>query len=130
MYLTINHNAGVPVTTQIIDQIKYLVVSKRLHPGEQIPSVRGLAADLKLNPTTVARAYRQLETDEIIYTQRGRGTFIAHKRSALTLEEKRRRLRGDIRKLVVEAARIDLDYEELLSLIEQEIDEVDAGEEG
>ena len=124
MYFTIDHNSGVPVTTQIIDQIKYMVVSSRIRGGEQIPSVRGLASELKLNPTTVARAYRQLEAEEIIFTQRGRGTFIAHKRSALTKEEKRRKLRGAIRKLVVEAGRIDLAYDELVKMIEAEINDI------
>jgi GntR family transcriptional regulator len=121
MYLQIDHNSGVPVSAQIIDQVKYLVVSGHLAPGTQIPSVRALATELKLNPTTVARVYQQLEADEIIYTQQGRGTFIARKRSALTLAEKRDRVRGQLRALVVESARVGLDFGELLRLLEQEI---------
>ena len=130
MYLSIDHNSGVPVTAQIVDQVKYLVVSGRVRPGEQIPSVRGLAAELKLNPTTVARAYKQLEAAEIIYTQRGLGTFIAHERSALTLEEKHRRLGGTVRDLVVEAGRIGLDYSDLISLVEKEIADMEDGGRG
>ena len=122
MYLHVDHNSGVPISAQLIDQIKYLVVSGRLEPGEQIPSVRALAADLKLNPTTVARVYQQLEAEEIIYTQHGRGTFIARRRSALTATEKRERVRSDIRALVVECARIGMDYEEMIKLIRQEIE--------
>lgn len=127
MYLTINHNSGVPVSGQIIDQIKYLVVCGQLKPGDPLPSVRGLAAQLKLNPTTVARVYRQLEAEEIIYTHPGHGVFVAHRRSALTLEEKRRRVRSGIRDLVVEAGRIGLDYEELLRLLGKEIRDVSIG---
>ena len=77
MYININHNSGVPISEQIIDQIKYLAVSGALEGNQKIPSVRGLASQLKLNPTTVARVYRQLEAEEIIFTQRGKGTFIA-----------------------------------------------------
>ena len=55
MYLSIEHNSGVSVSAQVIDQIKYKVVSGALQPGERIPSVRMLARQLKLNPTTVAR---------------------------------------------------------------------------
>jgi GntR family transcriptional regulator len=121
LYLKIDHSSGIPVSAQIVEQVKYLVVSGKLKPGERIPSVRGLATELKLNPTTVARVYRQLEAEEIIYSQPGRGTFIAHRRSALTAAEKQNRMAGDIRKIVVEAGRIGLGYSELVELMEEEI---------
>ena len=124
MYLKINHNSGVPISAQIIEQVKYMVVSGQLPPGEKIPSVRGLASQLKLNPTTIARVYRQLESDGIIFTQQGRGTFIAFNRSGLTLSEKKRRLQEQVRKLVVESGHIGLDYDELLGLIQEEIVQV------
>lgn len=124
MYLHIDYHSGVPVSAQVIDQIKYLVVSGQLEAGEQIPSVRALAAELKLNPTTVARVYQQLEAEEIIYTQQGRGTFIARKRSAMTAGQKRERVRAAVRALAVESARIGLDFEELKRLLDQEIDTI------
>ena len=124
MYIRIDHNSGVPISSQIVDQIKYLAVCGALRGNEKIPSVRGLASQLKLNPTTVARVYRQLEAEEIIFTQRGKGTFIAPRRSGLTQAEKGRRLEGDIRRLVVEAGRLDLDFDDLLMLIRREIEEL------
>ena len=124
MYLTIEHNSGVAVSAQVIDQMKYLVVSGELAPGERIPSVRALAQQLKLNPTTVARIYRQLEADGIIYTQPGSGTFIAKGQTGLTLFEKRRQVGRRIRELVVEAGRIGLDYQELLKLVGREISKI------
>ena len=124
MYLTIEHNSGVSISAQIVAQIKYMVISGQLKPGEQIPSVRALAGELKLNPTTVARIYRQLEAEEIICTQPGKGTFINQGRSSLTLTEKRRQIAGKVRELVVEAGRIDLDFEELRKLLEQEINRI------
>lgn len=128
MYLTIDYNSGIPVSTQVIAQIKYLVVSGELRPGERIPSVRGLAGRLKLNPTTVARIYRQLEAEEMICTQPGRGTFIARGRSGLTLAEKRRRLVGTVRELVVESGRIGMDYGDLVKLLESEIRKIEKKE--
>lgn len=130
MYIHVDHNSGVPISAQIVDQIKYLAISGALEGNQKIPSVRGLASQLKLNPTTVARVYRQLEAEEIIFTQRGKGTFIAPRRSGLTHEEKRRRLAGDIRKLVVEAGRLGMDFDDLLLLIREEIDELHGSEEG
>lgn len=121
MYLAFDPNSGVPVSAQLIEQIKYLVVSGQLTPGEMLPSVRGLAMQLHLNPTTVARVYRQLEAEEILYTQQGRGVFVRGNRSAYTIDEKRRRVRGLVRDLVVEAARIGLRFEEVQRMIEKEI---------
>ena len=128
MYLTIEHNSGVSVSAQIVAQIKYMVVSDQLKPGERIPSVRGLATELKLNPTTVARIYRQLEAEEIICTQAGRGTFITQGRSSLTLTEKRRQIAARVRELVVESGRISLDYGELTRLVEMEIARIEQKE--
>lgn len=128
MYLTIEHNSGVSVSAQIVAQIKYKVISGDLEPGQQIPSVRALARDLKVNPTTVTRIYRQLEAEEIICTQPGRGTFIAPGRSSLTATEKRRQITGKVRELVVEAGRIDLDYSELRKLLDSEITRIEKKE--
>ena len=124
MYIKIDHNSGIPISAQMVDQIKYLAVSGALKGNDKIPSVRALASELKLNPTTVARVYRQLEADEIIYTQRGSGTFIAPRRSALTKNEKERRLAGDIRKLVVEAGRMGMDFDDLMLLVCDEIEAI------
>ena len=120
IYLKIDHNAGIPISAQMLEQIKYQVISGALEPGTKIPSVRALAAELKLNPTTVARVYQQLETEGVFQTQRGRGTFIAARRTASS-EEQRRRLAPLIRSLVVEAGQLGLDYSELVELIEAEI---------
>ena len=121
MHLTIDHHCGVPVSSQLVEQIKYLVVSGRLDEGQTLPSVRVLAAQLTLNPTTVARVYRQLEAERVIYTQAGRGTFVAAGETGLTLDEKRRRLQGDVRRLIVEAGRIGMAFEQLVHQVEREI---------
>ena len=121
IYLKIDHNAGIPISAQMLEQIKYQVISGALERGTKIPSVRALAVELKLNPTTVARVYQQLETEGVFQTQRGRGTFIAARRTAYTDEEQRRRLAPLIRHLVVEAGQLGLDYGELVELIEAEI---------
>lgn len=124
IYLKIDHNAGRPVSAQMLDQIKYQVVSGTLAPGTKVPSVRGLAAELKLNPTTVARVYQQLEAEGVFQTRRGSGTFVAPRRAAYTPEEQRRRLAPRIRQLVIESGQLGLDYDELLALVAEEIDRI------
>ncbi len=68
--------SGVPFYRQIIDQIRYGVASGRLTVGEQLPTVRALAVQLKVNLNTVNKAYKELEIQSILETQQGTGTFV------------------------------------------------------
>ncbi len=91
----LNLETGVPVYRQIIDQVHSGRASGTLKPGERLPTVRQLAVDLKVNPNTVVRAYRELELTGIITTHQGTGTFITEarfERSQADREEKLDRL--------------------------------------
>ncbi len=70
--------SGVPFYRQIIDQIRYGVASGSLKVGEQLPTVRALAVELKVNLNTVSKAYRELEIQNVLETQQGTGTFIGN----------------------------------------------------
>jgi GntR family transcriptional regulator len=70
-------HSGVPVYRQLIDQVLAAVATKTLRPGDQLPTVRGVAVDLAINPNTVSRAYREMEIRGILDTQQGTGTFVA-----------------------------------------------------
>jgi GntR family transcriptional regulator len=74
--LTVDPRSGVPIYLQIIEQIKRSVALGVLQSGEQLPTVKQLAIDLTVNPNTVARAYRELEREEVIETAPGRGSFV------------------------------------------------------
>lgn len=74
---TVDPRSGVPIYLQITEQVKRSVAVGVLTPGEQLPTVKQLAADLVINANTVARAYRELERDRVIETTPGRGSFIA-----------------------------------------------------
>lgn len=76
MDIRIDPDSAVPIYQQIVNSIKHQVATGRLKPGEQLPTVRELAADLRINPNTVARAYDQLDSDSVISTQQGRGTYV------------------------------------------------------
>ncbi len=73
---TVDPRSGVPIYLQLIEQVKRWVAIGVLQPGEQLPTVKALAIDLTINPNTVARAYRDLEHDEVIETASGRGSFV------------------------------------------------------
>jgi GntR family transcriptional regulator len=74
--IQLDFRSGTPIYTQIVEQVKQQVVSGQLKPGDQLPTVRALALELRVNFNTVARAYRLLDEAGIISTQQGRGTYI------------------------------------------------------
>ncbi|MEA2008308.1 MAG: GntR family transcriptional regulator [Chloroflexota bacterium] len=76
MNITLDFRSDTPLYEQLLAQIKHLIVSGTLRPGDQLPPVRALADEIKINFNTVARVYRLLDAEGLISTQHGRGTFI------------------------------------------------------
>lgn len=85
----INPKSAIPIHRQIGDQIRRSVAAGLLEPGDQLPSVRELAARLLVNPNTVAKVYRDLERDGLLETRRGQGTFISPEVAALAEADRR-----------------------------------------
>lgn len=85
--------AGAPFYRQIIDQIKFGIASGNLKIGEQLPTVRALAVELKVNLNTVAKAYKELEIQDILETQQGTGTFISKIEIQISDKEKKEKIK-------------------------------------
>ncbi len=117
MKLHINPKEGKPIYRQIMDQVKYLIASGRLRPGEELPTVRGLAQDLLINPNTVARAYRELEQAGILVTRQGAGTYVSTQGTPLSREECRRLLLERARVLAAEAWHLGYSIEDTIDLL-------------
>lgn len=77
MKLHIEPESKVPIYVQVEEQIRSFIAAGKLRPGDQLPTIRQLAADLRVNYNTIARVYLDLDRDGTISTQRGRGTFVA-----------------------------------------------------
>src|SRR5919205_1904273 len=90
MQIHISPGDGLPIYLQIVNQVKYLVASGRLEPGEELPPIRALAEQLLVNPNTVARAYRELELAGIVTKRRTTGTYVADATSRLARRERLR----------------------------------------
>ena len=73
---SLDFRSGVPIYVQLVEQVQQLVISGKLKPGDQLPTVRQLASELRVNFNTIARAYRMLDEAGMISTQQGRGTYI------------------------------------------------------
>lgn len=124
MILHLNPSSGVPVYLQLEAQVKQAVAAGALRHGEALPSVRKLAAELRINPNTVARAYQNLEREGVTRSVPGGGTFVADGLPGLLKSEKMKRLRPHARQLAVEGRQLRLGREEILKLLEDEMDKL------
>ncbi len=119
MQIHISTTEGVPIYLQIVNQIKYLVASGRLSAGEELPPIRVLAERLIINPNTVARAYRELETAGIVEKRRTAGTYVSVQGSPLARREMVRILTERIDALLAEARHMDVDLDSIVKLLQQ-----------
>ena len=119
MQLRVSDRDGVPIYVQLVRQIKYLVSSGRLAAGEQLPPVRKLAEQLLINPNTVARAYRELESEGLVSSRQGAGVFVADGVSPLARREQQRLLTERIDVLLTEARQMKVDVETLIDMLRQ-----------
>lgn len=119
MQIHISSNDGVAIYLQIVNQIKYLVASGRLAAGEELPPIRGLAEQLLINPNTVARAYRELETAGIVEKRRTAGTYVSEQGSPLARRERIKILTDRIDLLLAEATHLGVTLEDINKLVQQ-----------
>ena len=124
MLFHINPSSGLPLYLQVEAQVKQAVAAGALKPGDALPSVRRLGAELRINPNTVARAYQDLERDGIISTVPGGGTYVADGVPGLLKSEKVRRLRPYARQIAVEGSQMRLGPEEIVKLVEEELEKL------
>jgi GntR family transcriptional regulator len=129
MQIHISPDDGVPIYLQIVNQVKYLVASGRLAPGEELPPIRALAEQLLVNPNTVARAYRELEVAGVVTKRRTAGTFVSENGSPLDRREQLRILGQRVDTLLAEARHMNVGLQELIDLLRQRDDAMQRSEE-
>jgi GntR family transcriptional regulator len=117
----LDYSSGVPIYRQIIDQIKFGISSGQLKLGEQLPTVRALAVELKVNLNTVAKAYKELEIKNILETQQGTGTFI-NKTDDIVPEKERV---DKLKEICIQFSSVAISYGFSLDEIMQEIKNVE-----
>lgn len=109
------------ITRQITDGIRRLVASGELPVGAQLPSVRGLARQLTVNPNTIAKAYGELSNEGWLDSRQGLGIFVAAARQRLSQSERNRRLALAIDSFVAEVVGLDFSTGEILARLEGEL---------
>jgi GntR family transcriptional regulator len=124
MLVRVHAASGVPLYLQIETQIKQAVAAQALLQDTPLPPVRKLAAELRVNPNTVARAYQNLERDGVIRTVPGGGCYVNSQTPRLLKSEKLRRLKPMAAQLAVEATQVVLSREDTVRLVEDAFDEL------
>src|SRR5206468_5822464 len=123
MFVHLNPNSGMPIYRQLFQQLRQRIVSGRLAPDEQLPSVRDFSAELRINLLTVAKVYQLLESEGLAETRRGLGTFVIGGHVTRSLTEKRKLIADAVEQVVAEAQHLHLEEAEIVRLIRQRFEE-------
>jgi GntR family transcriptional regulator len=120
MHDEIDPRSPVPLYEQIAARIRVAVAAEEYQAGEALPSVRQLAAALRVNPSTVVQAYRDLEREGFVEMRQGAGTFVKALAAAEREQERTRQARGLVRALLAEAARLGIGSTEVARAFAEE----------
>ena len=115
--IQLDERSSKPLYEQIIEQFKLLVMRESLRPGDAIPSVRRLAAELGITPSTVAKAYQELERQGVIETIRAKGTFIAQEVEIRMDDKKVLSLRNSLKSIALELKMMGYTREQAMELM-------------
>ena len=126
LHFQIDLQSGIPVYRQMMDQMKYYLAAGTLRPGDQLPSIRELARQLAVNPTTVVKAYSELEHEGVIEMRHGKGAFVLVPQVQVTERGREKALRRIARQLAVEATQMGAPNDYVLQLVAEELNEFKA----
>ena len=114
MNIIINNSSGEPIYSQIEKQIKDDILTNKLSPNEPLPSIRGLAKDLRISVITTKRAYDELEREGFIYTVPGKGSFISAQDKELLKESIMRNMEEYLSKAIEEGIKAEITLDEII----------------
>jgi GntR family transcriptional regulator len=123
VYILIDNKSGAPIYDQIYSQIKSQIISGELKENDMLPSIRGLAKDLRVSFITTKRAYEELEKEGFIYTLPAKGCYVAPKNVELIREENLKKIEGHIEQIVQLAATCNLSKEDILEMVNFSLEE-------
>lgn len=119
MFIRIDSSSGIPITRQIIDQIRAQCASGDLRAGDRLPSVRALAREVAVNQNTILRVYERLEGEGLIERRHGDGTYVGELSSAAQLKIQHELLKGEVDRMVRHARTIGVSPDEVHRIIDK-----------
>lgn len=121
MQIRVETSSGMPITRQVAAQIRAQCASGVIKPGERLPSVRALAAELAVNQNTILRVYERLTAEGLLERRHGDGTFVADRVPSGQMKAQRQRLREEISRVAELARTLGVDLEEVHRLLDDEM---------
>jgi len=121
MLFKLNTSAGQPLYLQLMQQIRHAVENGALRPGDQLPGIRTLAETLVVSPTTVAKAYSELEHEGLLELRQGSGAFISVKRRGLNQMQRVHEASTQVRQLIRELREVGLTEDAIRRIFEAEL---------
>ena len=123
MNILIDNKSGTPIYDQIYSQIKSQIISGALKQDELLPSIRGLAKDLRISFITTKRAYEELEREGFIYTLPAKGCYVAPKNIELLREENLKKIEEYVDEIVKLAVSCNLSKQEIIEMVNFSLEE-------
>lgn len=119
MFIALSNDNPDPMYRQVTDQIRDAIASGELQPDELLPSIRELALSLDVSVITIKRAYRDLETEGLIRTRQGLGSFVTAVDPAILRQEKLAEIQGELSRILLRGRKFNITSEDIVTLIEQ-----------
>ncbi|SMP65611.1 transcriptional regulator, GntR family [Neorhodopirellula lusitana] len=121
MFFHIDPSNGQPIYAQVVQQVKFAIAEQTLRPGQLLPSVRQLSHQLACNPNTIARAFQELQAEELIETLRGRGVAVTTTAPAACRKQRRSFIAESIRDVLADAMRAGMDADEIQKVVDAQL---------
>lgn len=126
MYISLDSHSGTPFYLQIKEQMRLAIATGAIRAGEQLPTVRDLAAQLVINPNTIARVYRELQAEGLLVSRQGSGTYVAEQALEIVDQGTGDLVRQRMRGVIALGLSVGLTLEQLAALFAENIEEARA----
>lgn len=117
MQLRLDYSSGEPIYRQIVEQVKYQIAAGRIGANDKLPSIRGLAGRLSINPRTVVKAYEELSHANLVVMRQGQGVFVTDRRESTAKSVRHKVITKLARRLLAEASRMGADSDEVAEIV-------------
>ena len=124
IFIRIEPSSSVPIYRQIIDQIRYQVVTGVLKKGDKVPSVRELAARLAVNQNTILKVYNELCRQNVLKIARGDGTYVSSAKQSISVAERRKAVASILREAATLSVQLELPIEQAVDLLQKEYENI------
>ena len=125
LHFQVDPSSGVPAYRQLMDQVRYYVAAGTLAPGDKLPSIRALAKKLGLNPTTITKAYGELQHAGVVQLLQGKGVFIAEEVNVMSQERVLSELKRLAAALAASAHQLGASYDDAAEVLRREMERLD-----